>query len=124
MRPKLLNVRIGWTLVCLTATTLSTGLLILSYEYDDRLLISELLVMRSSQGYITVEKYDWAYARSDRHDPVLGTLQSQVRIHYVFSVVASVTLAYFPWLARRFTIRTLLIVTTLVAVVLGLIVWL
>src|SRR6476661_1986157 len=41
-----------------------------------------------------------------------------------FAVLAATTLAVCPWLRWRFTLRTLLIATTLVAVVLGLIVWL
>jgi hypothetical protein len=43
--------------------------------------------------------------------------------HWICTVLAG-TLAALPWLRRRFSLRTLLIATTLVAVVLGLIVWL
>jgi hypothetical protein len=43
---------------------------------------------------------------------------SQWALLAAFAVVAAV-----PWLPARFSLRTLLIVTTLVAVVLGLIVW-
>ena len=41
-------------------------------------------------------------------------------------LVAAVSAAFsaFPWLPRQFSLRTLLLATTLVAVVLGLIVWL
>ena len=38
-------------------------------------------------------------------------------------VLASMILAVIPWLRWRFSLRTLLIATTLVAVVLGIIVW-
>jgi hypothetical protein len=40
-----------------------------------------------------------------------------------FTVLLSAFLAIAPWLRWRFTLRTLLIATTLVAVVLGLIAW-
>jgi hypothetical protein len=43
---------------------------------------------------------------------------------YWFSILLVTTLAALPWLRWRFSLRTLLIATTLVAVVLGLIVWL
>ena len=39
------------------------------------------------------------------------------------SVVFFATLASLPWLPRRFSLRTLLIATTLIAVLLGLVVW-
>ena len=42
--------------------------------------------------------------------------------HWVCVSIAGV-LAALPWLPRRFSLRTLLIATTLVAVVLGIIVW-
>ncbi len=46
---------------------------------------------------------------------------------YWFAVFVSATFAGAPWLSRldwRFSLRTLLIATTLIAVLLGLIVWL
>jgi hypothetical protein len=46
-----------------------------------------------------------------------------IAVPHWFAVVLFATLATLPWIRWRFTIRTLLIVTTLVAVVLGLIVW-
>jgi hypothetical protein len=46
----------------------------------------------------------------------------QFKLSYVVAVAA--TMAIVPWLFPRFSLRTLLIATTLVAVVLGLIVWL
>ena len=47
-----------------------------------------------------------------------------VQTPYWFLVALGVILAAASWVRWRFTLRTLLIVTTLVAVVLGLIVWL
>ena len=52
------------------------------------------------------------------------------RVHYAFiakqwaPVLAFAGLAVLPWFPMRFTLRTLLIATTMVAVVLGLVVWL
>ena len=45
-------------------------------------------------------------------------------VPYWFPVSALAAVAAVPWLPWRFSVRTLLIATTLVAVVLGLIVWL
>ncbi len=45
----------------------------------------------------------------------------RVRVPYWFLVSLSATFATLPWLRRRFILRTLLIATTLVAVMLGLI---
>ena len=48
----------------------------------------------------------------------------QLFIPYWMLVLLSVAIASAPWLPWRFTLRTLLIATTLVALVLGMIVWL
>jgi hypothetical protein len=48
----------------------------------------------------------------------------QIDIPYWPPTIGFGVLAAIPWLRRRFTLRTLLIATTLLAVVLGLIVWL
>jgi hypothetical protein len=45
-------------------------------------------------------------------------------VPYWFPVLALVAIASAPWLPRRFTTRTLLIATSLVAVLLGIVVWL
>ena len=47
---------------------------------------------------------------------------SYINVTYWFLILILTTLAAVPWI-RRFSLRTLLIATTLVAVVLGLIVW-
>jgi len=122
MRPKLLNLRIAWTLLCLTAIILLFGLWILSYEYEDCILISSRFVLRSSKGFIVLGRYDWAYKLPGRSNPIVGSLQSEVRVHYVFSVVALAAMTFFPWLARTFSLRTLLVATTLIAAMLGLMV--
>ena len=47
----------------------------------------------------------------------------QGAIPYWFSASIVATLAALPWLRKRYSLRTLLIATTLIAVVLGLVVW-
>ena len=46
-----------------------------------------------------------------------------IRAPYSAVVLAAIAVSIVPWFHCRFTIRTLLIATTLVAVVLGLIAW-
>jgi hypothetical protein len=46
-----------------------------------------------------------------------------VIVPYRFVLLLASVLAAIPWIPRRFTLRTLLIATTLVALALGLIVW-
>jgi hypothetical protein len=53
-----------------------------------------------------------------------GIQKSTLFVPSWFLVVFAATLATLPWIHCRFSLRTLLIATTLVAVVLGLIVWL
>jgi hypothetical protein len=50
-------------------------------------------------------------------------LQTFYEIPVWFAILTTATLASAPWLRWRFSLRTLLIATTLVAVVLSLIVW-
>jgi hypothetical protein len=49
---------------------------------------------------------------------------SDIHVPFWLLIIATIVLGSFPWLPHRFSLRTLLIATTLVAVVLGLIVWL
>jgi hypothetical protein len=51
-----------------------------------------------------------------------GTIES-VSISYWLLILADIIIATAPWLRWRFSLRTLLIATTLVAAVLGLAVW-
>jgi hypothetical protein len=48
---------------------------------------------------------------------------SALDVPHWFLVLATIGLSALPWLRLRFSLRTLLIATTLVAVVLGLVVW-
>jgi hypothetical protein len=55
--------------------------------------------------------------------PAWGVDLKAVRVPYWFASSLSILLATLPWFYWRFSLRTLLIGTTLVAVVLGLIVY-
>ena len=60
------------------------------------------------------------------HFFVQGTSDSRIMVPHWFLILLSALLAYVPWLrfwSTRFSLRTLLIVTTLIAVGLGLIAW-
>jgi hypothetical protein len=66
--------------------------------------------------------FDWD--RWERATPNwIGTTQ-RVMVPHWFSLLVAASLSAAPWLRLRFSLRTLLIATTLVAVMLGLIVWL
>jgi len=54
----------------------------------------------------------------------LNVLKGGLAIPYWFSITLTTAIGAVPWFSSRFTVRTLLIATTLVAIVLGLIVWL
>src|SRR5262245_38644037 len=62
-------------------------------------------------------KLDW------RSIPVAGTMMTTVVFPYWFPVYIAAGSAATPWLRRRFSLRTLLIATTLVAVALGMAFW-
>jgi hypothetical protein len=55
--------------------------------------------------------------------PRFKITERAVRSPYWFLLLLSATFAAVPWLRWRFTLRTLLIATTLVAVVLGFVAW-
>jgi hypothetical protein len=84
---------------------------------------------------LTMDADDWWLVQQLRGSPayssrVLGYFGyggGMVALPYWFAVLLAVTLAVAPWIRQlnwRFTTRTLLIATTLVAILLGLIVWL
>jgi hypothetical protein len=83
-----------------------------------------------SVGYSNHEAIHVARGREDngRHS-LLGFYVayepgvSYIWIPYWFLIPLSVIAAAAPWLRHRFSLRTLLIATTLIAVVLGMIVW-
>jgi hypothetical protein len=91
---------------------------------DDKEFWRDLYVQR------VLEKDRWLYGvrAASNHLPMFGwrLLPGEifVRLPYWLVLLGCTFIAPVPWLRPRFTLRTLLIATTLVAVVLGLIVWL
>ncbi len=66
-----------------------------------------------NRGWTTIMGFGWYTAATS----------IAVRVPCWFAVLMSATLTAVPWIRWRFSLRTLLVATTLVAVVLGLAVW-
>jgi hypothetical protein len=137
------NLRIAFSATCLIACVLLIALWVRSYFYidgltirggrqittfDGRLFVSEKFALKKSS---TSRQYMPTIRDSFHHNVryfsfALGEALRRGRgfaIPYwciLFPAAAAITL---PWLRWRFSLRTLLIATTLVAIVLGLIVW-
>jgi hypothetical protein len=146
------KLRIAWSLAWATAALLLVALWVRSYRMTDtnmwrigdfywhRDSSADMYVMRSFVGrlYFT---YAWPAIGSigrlavevpipKRADSGFGAFHNTGSLgvwmpHWLLATVAAIFSAA-PWLAhaRRFSLRTLLIATTLVAVGLGMIVWL
>jgi hypothetical protein len=145
------KLRIAWSVGWSVTAVLLIALLVRSYSWDDcgnvYIPFMNWLGFRSNTGaatlYInTIQTLPWELASepaNDRLDVVpnhhgFGFLYRSpsfvdqspalfVRIPHWLCVLFVSALAAVPWLRWRFTLRTLLIATTLVAVVLGAIVW-
>jgi hypothetical protein len=100
---------------------------LMSVSYYGRIYWSKVALDRAVSKPSTVDSLsiqdDWTLVQQvidDLFDD--GTSHS---VRHVIWVLAAGTLAAFPWAESKwqFSLRTLLIVTTLVAVVLGLVVW-
>lgn len=145
------KLRIVWSVVWGVACVLMIVLWVRSYYYFDRLgcPISSYWAFNTDSipGHLDlgVFRYDNWESPWARQTYPLGELQSHqmvlpnsglgfygwyeqehvgIRLPYWFLTAASAILALAPWLRWRFSLRTLLIAMTLVAVVLGMIVWL
>jgi hypothetical protein len=69
----------------------------------------------------------WAIGRSPGGLPAAyygSSTQYFLLVPHWFAISLAMLLGIFPWVSKQFSLRTLLIVTTFVAVVLGLIMWL
>jgi hypothetical protein len=145
--------RIGWSAGCVISCVLLIALWVRSYGTEDRAqgCISPVGIrLYSSRGWLVLFKNStpgagpcadsqpWHIALSSDHwlkpsDSRLGfssparffngSLAANISLPHWLLIAFSGSIASFPWLRWRFSLRTLLIVTTLVAVVLGLIVW-
>jgi hypothetical protein len=141
------KLRIAWSVVCAVACLLLVVLWARSYADSTS---KEILVtptcrfyLHSVQGTLALERWYREfigrevmpiYQKSDllrlttnagvyvqRSSPT-GTIES-VSISYWLLILADIIIAAVPWIRWRFTLRTLLIATTLVAAVLGLTVY-
>ena len=104
----------GWTVVLNSVggdtaagiETASTPSSSSGFEFES-LMASQLQLNSTERGFNFIQKAN----------------MSIVSTPYWFLVLISATIAAMPWLRWRFSLRTLLIATSLVAVVLGLILW-
>jgi hypothetical protein len=132
---KFRKLRIAWSVGCGILCLLLIILWVRSYSHSDELtgtFGNHLgFVIQSEQGQMRYgkpwdEKPSWNFDSSPLGDdyppsfPPMGGFDWPLWL----AVLLTGTLIVIPWLRWRFTLRTLLIATTLVAVVLGLIVWL
>ena len=133
------KLRIAWSVGCGIACVLLIALWVRSYRYREGWIqepsgglrvLSQLGVcyFRGSEGYSAKWFSD---AIATRRQPIMYYLPSggisrySIAVPYWFSFLIAGALTAAPWIPQlpwRFTLRTLLLATTLVAVVLGLIV--
>ena len=140
--------RIGWTAFCGLLCVLLIALWVRSYYWVDQVFVpvtrSAYVILWSMPnafgiGFaddtpnialrkLSVPTIDWLAGTADGTGiPWNGYMKfsisvDRVMVPYWFGVLLSATLPIVPWI-RRFSLRTLLIATTLVAAVLGTIVW-
>jgi hypothetical protein len=136
------NLRVAWS----AAWTIGAVLLLVLWFRSYRYFNDELKYIDSSgRGWYLDSLKGGAVFVTSMHDPTdpdkwrlygawehgplgLGRFtinqSSSFRIPYWFSVVVAAVFAITPCCVKRFSLRTLLIATTLAAVVLALIVWL
>jgi len=137
------KLRIAWSVVWGIACVLLIALWVRSYWRFDSLTGAAIywndFLIQSVEGLLFVSvdpsgKYDHLELTSDvltepanpEHIFQFGSNPNQGRYvglpHWLAALLVA-TAATLPWFRWRFSLRTLLIVTTLVAVVLGIVVW-
>jgi hypothetical protein len=137
------KLRIAWTLVWGVLAILLCVLWIRSYWLNDNLSIGAGRPLASFRPYVTfvsnwgfiqimesriLDNGAWIYSNQpawERTDVGFEWRDDgAIKIPDIFLLVVAVAAGMAPWLNyKRFSLRTLLIATTLVAVVLGLIAW-
>jgi hypothetical protein len=142
------KLRITWTAICGIACVLLIVLWVRSYNRTETVsktnknLISTTFgsgyglayFIRSDDSAVVfgnpfeaAEESGWKYSSVAGPPHKLGWKSDAklliVPVPYWCPVLLAAALATAPWLTRRFSLRTLLVATTLIAVVLGLIVW-
>jgi hypothetical protein len=143
---------VGCAIACVLLIVLWVRSYWRSYDAFGPMSKSRAVVLSSHQGRLSVivqqiEIPMWHFGRNSRAEQLAGTSSasvgrtfarlfvirftsqkksSGVSLAYTYPVLLTCALAVVPWIRHlhwRFTLRTLLIATTLVAVVLGLIVY-
>jgi hypothetical protein len=135
--------RIAVTALCLTACLLLVALWVRSFWWRDSIALNHLVFwsadIESSRGGITAwagedRDFPWAYDRRTYRaaglnqtfeTSLMNTGQgARVAVPYWILICTLIPIAAIPWLpwSSRFSLRTLLIATTLVAVGLGIVV--
>jgi hypothetical protein len=138
------KLRIAWSVACGILCLLLVVLWVRSYTCRDGCTLASRLYLDSYYGRIEYhlllppysQEHDWFYfCDSPQLDfaknPLLEfRLQSgpnrSGRVPHWFPLLLSAALAVAPWIRQlnlRFSLRTLLIAMTLVAIVLGLVIW-
>jgi hypothetical protein len=146
MRPYLRNLRIAWTLFCGLLCVLLVVLWVRSYWICDslRLPASETEVnFHSLKGTISTSVYrismrpargwEWGSQYISQMMPVLGPGRSwyyrsdgpgtNLAFPHRFLILIAALFAAAPWIRWRFTLRTMLFATTIIAALLSLIVY-
>ena len=143
------KLRIAWSVGCGIACVLVIALWVRSYWWTDAIycpvLLTQIRIVASHDGNIcsfaiptatipsklssrgAITRSRFTSYMSPIEKLILYTgyrKRTRIDVSHWLLCVLSVTLAAVPWIRWRFTTRTLLIATTLVAGVLGLIVWL
>ena len=147
MHHSLRYLRITWTAICVTACLLLIALWVRSYRWGDKLEFpipaTHGLVINSANGRVLaaiigtdspVTVKGVIFSRYQRPDYQLGNSDTPfellseyseygVIVPHWFLISLCAVAATLPWLPYRFSLRSLLTATTLVAVVLGAIVY-
>jgi hypothetical protein len=134
------KLRIAWSVGWGLVAALLIVLWVRSCIVCDEITIGGLknLIFGADHGSITVVRVDTnsligtTWEHSTRYPTIMPLgfqwfstgRTTNLFIPIWYAVVTSITLFAIPWLRWRFSLRTLLVATTLVALVLGLIVWL
>jgi hypothetical protein len=135
------KLRLAWSVGCSIACGLLIVLWVRSYQSHENVWFnvtnSRVLTFSSEQGELACQwvatrpTFDFTWIRDVsmvRRGPstwrfIKSPIEWIVFLPYWFPTIISALLAAIPWISWRFSLRTLLIATTLVALVLGLIVY-
>ena len=132
------KLRIAFSVTCLLACVLLIVLWVRSYSQVDAayVAVSHSAISRQGTIYIdaglswtgsaTCHEFGWPALQWTvlKNDSEVAVKEGNVAFSIARLVLLIAACTPLSWISRRFSLRTLLIATTLVAVVLGLIVWL